>query len=99
MVLNAIACDRMMRSHAIANGVFVGAANRVGVEDSIEFWGASFAFDPAGNLLHRASHTSEEMVIVDCDLNKINTQRTYWPFLRDRRIDAYGDLTKRFIDE
>jgi N-carbamoylputrescine amidase len=89
----------MMRSHAIANGVFVGAANRVGVEDSIEFWGASFAFDPAGNLLHRASHTAEEMVIVDCDLNKINTQRTYWPFLRDRRIDAYGDLTKRFIDE
>ncbi len=91
--------ETMMRSHAIANGVFVGAANRVGVEDSIEFWGASFAFDPAGNLLHRASHSAEEMVIVDCDLNKINTQRTYWPFLRDRRIDAYGDLTKRFIDE
>jgi N-carbamoylputrescine amidase len=89
----------MMRSHAIANGVFVGAANRVGVEDSIEFWGASFAFDPAGNLLHRASHSKEEMVIVDCNLKKINTQRTYWPFMRDRRIDAYSDLTKRWIDE
>lgn len=93
------AWETMMRSHAIANGVFVGAANRVGVEDSIEFWGASFAFDPAGNLLHRASHSSEEMVIVDCNLNKINTQRTYWPFMRDRRIDAYSDLTKRWIDE
>ena len=93
------AWETMMRSHAIANGVFVGAANRVGVEDSIEFWGASFAFDPAGNLLHRASHSNEEMVIVDCNLNKINTQRTYWPFIRDRRIDAYSDLTKRWIDE
>ena len=93
------AWETMMRSHAIANGVFVGAANRVGVEDSIEFWGASFAFDPAGNLLHRASHSNEEMVIVDCNLNKINTQRTYWPFMRDRRIDAYSDLTKRWIDE
>ena len=93
------AWETMMRSHAIANGVFVGAANRVGVEDSIEFWGASFAFDPAGNLLHRASHSNEEMVIVDCNLNKINTQRTYWPFMRDRRIDAYSDLTKRWIEE
>jgi N-carbamoylputrescine amidase len=93
------AWETMMRSHAIANGVFVGAANRVGVEDSIEFWGASFAFDPAGNLLHRASHSHEEMVIVDCNLNKINTQRTYWPFMRDRRIDAYSDITKRWIDE
>lgn len=93
------AWETMMRSHAIANGVFVGAANRVGIEDSIEFWGASFAFDPAGNLLHRASHSNEEMVIVDCNLNKINTQRTYWPFMRDRRIDAYSELTKRWIDE
>ena len=93
------AWETMMRSHAIANGVFVGAANRVGVEDSIEFWGASFAFDPAGNLLHRASHSNEEMVIVDCNLSKINTQRTYLPFMRDRRIDAYSDLTKRWIDE
>ncbi|MBM3964944.1 MAG: carbon-nitrogen hydrolase [Planctomycetes bacterium] len=92
------AWETMMRSHAIANGVYVAAANRVGLEDSIEFWGASFAFDPAGNLMHRASHQQEELVLVDCDLNFIDTQRTYWPFLRDRRIDAYSDLTKRWID-
>ena len=92
------AWETMMRSHAIANGVFVGAANRVGVEASIEFWGASFVFDPAGNLLQRASHSEEEIVIVECNLNQIDTQRTHWPFLRDRRIDAYGELTKRWID-
>jgi N-carbamoylputrescine amidase len=92
------AWETMMRSHAIANGVYVAASNRVGKEDSIEFWGASFAFDPAGNLLYRASHDQEEMVMVRCDLNSIDTQRTYWPFLRDRRIDAYGDLTKRWVD-
>jgi N-carbamoylputrescine amidase len=92
------AWETMMRSHSIANGVFVAAANRVGFEDSIEFWGASFAFDPAGNLMHRASHQQEELVLVECDLNSIDTQRTYWPFLRDRRIDAYSDLTKRWID-
>ncbi|MFM8570745.1 MAG: nitrilase-related carbon-nitrogen hydrolase, partial [Pirellula sp.] len=72
--------------------------NRVGKEDAIEFWGASFAFDPAGNLLYRASHNQEELVMVRCDLDFINTQRTYWPFMRDRRIDAYGDLTKRWVD-
>jgi N-carbamoylputrescine amidase len=65
----------------------------------LQFWGASFAFDPAGNLLHRASHEDEAIVLVDCDLNSIDTQRTHWPFLRDRRIDAYHDLTKRWIDE
>ena len=92
------AWETMMRSHAIANGLYVAAANRVGVEENIEFWGGSFAYDPAGNLLHRASHDSEELVMVRCDLDFINTQRTYWPFLRDRRIDAYGDLTKRWLD-
>ncbi|MFN7731395.1 MAG: carbon-nitrogen hydrolase [Pirellula sp.] len=92
------AWETMMRSHAIANGVFVAAANRVGLEDHIEFWGASFVYDPAGNLLHRASHTAEELVIVDIDLAAIDAQRTHWPFLRDRRIDAYSDLTKRWID-
>jgi N-carbamoylputrescine amidase len=92
------AWETMMRSHAIANGVYVAAANRVGKEDSIEFWGASFAYDPAGNLLHRASHSQEELVMVRCDLDFIDTQRTYWPFLRDRRIEAYGDITKRWVD-
>ncbi len=91
--------ETMMRSHAIANGVFVGAPNRVGVEDSIEFWGASFAFDPAGRLLARANHSDEAIVIVECDLGLIDIQRTHWPFLRDRRIDAYSDLTRRWIDE
>lgn len=93
------AWETMMRSHAIANGVFVAAANRVGREESIEFWGASFAFDPAGNLLHRASHSEETIVTVECDLSAIDTQRTHWPFLRDRRIDAYADLTRRWIDD
>ena len=88
----------MMRSHAIANGVFVVAVNRVGNEDSIEFWGASFVCDPYGNLIARAKTDSEQTLIVDVDLSQIETARTWWPFLRDRRIDAYQDLTKRMID-
>jgi N-carbamoylputrescine amidase len=92
------AWETMMRSHAIANGVYVGAANRVGLEAGLEFWGGSFVYDPYGNLLHRASHTDEETVIVDCDLSTIDVARTHWPFLRDRRIDAYQDLMKRWID-
>ena len=80
-----------MRSHAIANGVFVAAANRTGVEGQLEFWGASFLADPNGNVLARASHDSEETLLVECDLDKIDVVRTHWPFLRDRRIDAYGD--------
>lgn len=91
------AWETMMRSHAIANGLFVGAANRVGRESNIDFWGASFVFDPSGNLLHRAAHDQEALVLVDCDLDQIDATRTHWPFLRDRRIDAYGDLTKRFL--
>jgi len=93
------AWETMMRSHAIANGLFVGAANRVGVEGSIQFWGASFVSDPYGNLLHRAAHVEEEIVVIPCDLKLIDTARTHWPFLRDRRIDAYAPLTKRFIDD
>lgn len=92
------AWETMMRSHAIANGVFVGAANRVGFEGEIEFWGASFVSDPSGNVLHRASHSDEKIVLVECQLGLIDVTRTHWPFLRDRRIDAYSDLTRRFID-
>jgi N-carbamoylputrescine amidase len=88
----------MMRSHAIANGVFVAAANRVGREGELEFWGASFVADPNGNILARASHDKEEILIVPCDLGKIDVVRTHWPFLRDRRIDAYSDLSRRWID-
>lgn len=90
--------ETAMRAHAIANGVFVAAANRVGIEDGLQFWGASFVADPGGNLLHRASHDSEELVLVACDLNRIDSVRTHWPFLRDRRIDAYQEITQRYIE-
>ena len=93
------AWQTMMRSHAIANGLFVVAPNRVGIEDHIEFWGNSFVCDPYGNLLATAADDAEETVMVDCDLDLIETARTHWPFLRDRRIDAYAGLTKRFLDQ
>lgn len=92
------AWQTMMRSHAIANGIFVIAPNRVGVEDNIEFWGSSFIADPYGELLAIGGEQRAETVVADCDLDLIETARTHWPFLRDRRIDAYGDLTKRFLD-
>ncbi len=88
----------MMHSHAIANGVFVAAPNRVGREDHIEFWGASLICDPYGNRLAEASQTEADVVIADCDLAQIETARTHWPFLRDRRIDCYQNLSKRWID-
>ncbi|MCU0982493.1 MAG: carbon-nitrogen hydrolase [Pirellulaceae bacterium] len=93
------AWETMMRSHAIANGVFVAAPNRVGPEGSLQFWGASFVADPYGNVLARASHDGEALLVVECDLGLVDTARTHWPFLRDRRIDAYGELTRRYIDE
>lgn len=92
------AWETMMRSHAIANGVFVVAVNRTGIEGQLEFWGASFVADPNGNVIARASHDREELLLVDADLDSIDVVRTHWPFFRDRRIDAYGDLTKRFLD-
>ena len=92
------AWETSMRAHAIANGCYVAATNRVGTEGGLEFWGGSFVANPNGKLLHRASHTDEEIVLVPCDLNLIDAVRTHWPFLRDRRIDAYADLTRRFID-
>jgi N-carbamoylputrescine amidase len=92
------AWETMMQSHAIANGLFVAAVNRTGVEGKLEFWGASFAADPNGNVLARASHDREETLLVECHLDQIDVVRTHWPFLRDRRIDAYGDLTRRFLD-
>jgi N-carbamoylputrescine amidase len=92
------AWETMMRSHAIANGLFVAAANRTGVEGKLDFWGASFLSDPNGNVLARAAHDKEETLLIECQLDKIDFVRTHWPFLRDRRIDAYGDLTKRYLD-
>jgi N-carbamoylputrescine amidase len=90
--------ETSMRAHAIANGVYVGATNRVGLEGGLQFWGGSFVADPSGMIMHRASHENEELVIVPCDLDRIDETRTHWPFLRDRRIDAYADITRRYID-
>lgn len=92
------AWQTMMRSHSIANGLFVVAPNRVGLEDNIEFWGSSFVSDPYGNLLAVANDSSPEILSVECDLSLVEVARTHWPFFRDRRIDAYGDLTKRWRD-
>lgn len=89
------AWQTMMRSHAIANGVYVVAPNRVGVEDNIEFWGASFVVDPYGCVIAQAGQNAET-IQADCDFGLIETARTHWPFFRDRRIDAYTDLTKRW---
>jgi N-carbamoylputrescine amidase len=94
----------IQRSHAIANGVFVVAVNRVGHEgpaggDGLEFWGSSFVCDPFGVVLAQASIEHEEVLVVDIDLSRIEEVRRNWPFFRDRRIDAYGGLIQRFIDE
>ncbi len=94
----------IQRSHAIANGVFVVAVNRVGHEapaggDGLEFWGSSFVCDPFGVVLVQASVDQEETLVVDIDLTRIEEVRRNWPFLRDRRIDAYGGITKRYLDE
>lgn len=92
------AWETMMRSHAIANGLFVAAPNRVGKEGELQFWGASFVSDPYGKILERASHTEEQTLIVECDLGLVDVARTHWPFLRDRRIDAYQGLGQRYLD-
>jgi len=92
------AWETAQRAHAIANGVFVAAVNRVGSEGSLTFWGQSFVADPFGRVLARASATEDEVLVVDCDLGAIEEVRRGWPFLRDRRIDAYADLQRRFRD-
>ncbi len=92
------AWETVQRGHAIANGVFVAAINRVGKEDDIQFWGQSFVADPFGRVIARASADEEETLLVECDLTAIEKVRREWPFLRDRRIDAYDDLDKRFRD-
>jgi len=89
------------RAHAIANGIYVAAVNRVGFEGpperGLEFWGASFVSDPFGRVLAEASHDKEEIVLVECDVKKMEEVRRNWPFLRDRRVDAYGPITSRFL--
>ncbi len=95
--------ETIQRSHAIANGCYVAAVNRVGLEkpcggDGIEFWGQSFVAGTSGEVLARAAVKREQNLIVPVDLSQLDTTRTNWPFLRDRRIDAYGDLTCRLVD-
>lgn len=93
------AWQTIQRSHAIANGVFVAAPNRIGTEGTVDFWGGSFVAAPFGPLLAKASHDREELLLVDCDLGRVEETRQHWPFLRDRRIDFYGGLVKRMIDD
>ncbi len=97
------AWETIQCSHAVANGCYVAAINRIGLEqpiggDGLEFWGQSFVAGTSGQILAKASVDKEEILLVPIDLDKVDVTRTHWPFLRDRRIDAYGDLTKRFID-
>jgi len=96
------AWETIQRGHAIANGCYVAVPNRVGHEqlagDGIEFWGQSFVAGPGGEVLARAGAAQEETLVVSMDLAKVDQTRTHWPFLRDRRIDAYGGLTQRLID-
>lgn len=92
----------IQRAHAIANGLYVAAVNRVGYEGppehGLEFWGGSFVSDPFGQVLAESSHDKEETLIVECDPRRIEDVRRNWPFLRDRRIDAYAAITSRVID-
>jgi N-carbamoylputrescine amidase len=102
--------ELIQRSHAIANGCYTCSPNRIGIEhildakgkpvseDGIEFWGQSFVCGPNGQIVKKASADKEEVMVVPCDLDQVEFSRTHWPFLRDRRIDAYGNLTKRFVD-
>ena len=93
----------IQRSHAIANGVFVAAINRIGLEKTgkrkIHFWGNSMIIDPSGNIIAKSKSDKEEILITSIDLNKIETARNHWPFLRDRRIDYYKGLLKNPKDE
>ncbi len=98
----ADAWHTMQRAHAISNGVYVAAVNRIGHEGpadgGIEFWGGTFLVDPFGRILARAGVDTEEVLVVECDPKLAEETRRHWPFLRDRRIDAYGPITKRFLD-
>jgi N-carbamoylputrescine amidase len=93
-----IAWETIQRAHAVANGVYVAVVNRVGRERKIKFWGNSFVANPFAEIVAHAGTNREEILIARCDLDKIAEARQSWPFLRDRRIDAYGALTARFLD-
>ncbi|MBO9155225.1 carbon-nitrogen hydrolase [Chitinophaga sp. GCM10012297] len=95
------AWQTMQRSHAVANGVHVVSVNRTGFEQNglMKFWGGSFIANPFGTVLHQSSHGEEEVFVLELDLAKTDRYRTHWPFLRDRRIDSYQPITKRYIDD
>jgi N-carbamoylputrescine amidase len=95
------AWQTIQRSHAIANGVHVVSVNRVGLEQdgAMRFWGGSFVSNPMGTILYQAPHEEEEVTVVNVDTNLTDQYRTHWPFLRDRRIDSYQPITRRYIDE
>ena len=88
----------IQRSHSIANGIFVAAVNRVGREGNIAFWGSSFVSGPFGEKIADAGNEGEEILIADCDMGLVESTRRGWPFLRDRRIDSYKEITQRFLD-
>jgi N-carbamoylputrescine amidase len=103
------AWETIQRAHAVANGFYVGVPNRVGHEHGdvrgnraegpgIEFWGGSFVADPFGRVVAKASHDQEELLVTEVDPREVETVRRHWPFLRDRRVDAYGPITHRFLD-
>jgi N-carbamoylputrescine amidase len=95
------AWQTIQRSHAVANGVHVVSVNRVGFEQdgAMKFWGGSFVANPMGSVLYKASHEIEEVKVMELDLARTDATRTHWPFMRDRRIDSYQPITKRYIDE
>jgi len=97
------AWETIQRSHAIANGCYVAVANRVGHEapaggEGIQFWGQSFVAAPSGEILTKGSVDREEIILAEVEWERVNEQRTHWPFLRDRRIDAYAGLERRMLD-
>ncbi len=92
------AWETVQRGHGVANGCYIAATNRVGTEGQTQFWGQSFVSNPYGEIIAKATSDKEEVLIADCDLEKQKEFRRIWPFFRDRRIDAYSDLTKRLRD-
>jgi N-carbamoylputrescine amidase len=93
-----MAWQTIQRGHAVANGLHVITVNRVGWEDGIQFWGSSFVAGPQGEILYEASTNEEESIVTEIDLDRSEQVRRWWPFLRDRRIEEYKDITRRFID-
>ena len=93
------AWETVQRGHAVANGCYVAAVNRTGPQDDTEFWGQSFVANPYGEIIFKATSDREEVLIATCDMGLVEDFRRIWPFFRDRRVDTYAPLTKRYLDE